>query len=164
LVTTRLHRVVAGIDRNDSGRRLLARLGPLCRSTGAQELIALHCCQNDIGCRNPEGSRDFRARHKLEVVRFVARSAPRGVTCRPVVEDGVDSHRTLARVASQRQADLIVVGRPAGTPPRTAAALARHAAVPVLQVVLPREKKVILAAMRRAFCKTEPRVGAVLLR
>ncbi len=157
---TRIERVLVGIKLDETSRAVLERAASLCRGLGADELIVAHCCSPDVYLDLDEAQMEqFRSERTLELYRFLARCSLRGISCTPVIEEGTEPHRALARVARQRSADLIVAGRRNGVAPRTAAGLVRECTAPVVQVLLPAPPDSLRARLRRIFSNPEPKFG-----
>jgi len=155
---SRIERVLVGIDLDEASRAVLEHAAALCRGVGADELIVVHCCSPDIYLDLDEAQLEqFRSERTLELYRFMARCALRGISCTPVIEQGTEPHRALARAARERSADLIVAGRKNGVTPRTAAGLVRDCTLPVVQVLLPSPPDSLRSRLRRLFSNPEPK-------
>jgi nucleotide-binding universal stress UspA family protein len=157
---SRIERVLVGVALDEDSRVVLERAAALCRSVGADELIVAHCCSPDIYLDLDESQwEQFRSERMLELYRFMASSALGGVSCTPVIQDGTEPQRALARAARERFADLIVAGRRNGLTPRTAAGLVSECSLPVVQVLLASPPHGFRAKLRRLFSNPEPKFG-----
>jgi hypothetical protein len=122
---------MVGIELDETSRAVFDQAAALCRGVGADELIVVHCCSPDIYLDLDEAQLEqFRSERTLELYRFMARCALRGISCTPVIEEGTEPYRALARAARQRSAGMIVVGRRSGVAPRTSAGLVRECSAP----------------------------------
>lgn len=157
---SRIERVLVGIGLDDASRAVLEQAAALCRGVGADELIVVHCCAPDVYLDLDEAQLEqFRSERTLEMYRFMARCDIGKVSCTPVVEDGIEPHRALARAAREHLADLIVTGRRIGFTPRISAGLVRECSLPVVQVLLPAPPDSFLAKLRRIFSNPVPKFG-----
>ncbi len=148
---SRIERIVAGIDLDDSGQEVLTQAASLYHSTGAEELIALHSCFHETLSDDEEHHERFRFEREIALLRFMSRARLPGVSCTPLVEEAAQPHRALARVASQLAADLVVVGRRSGSAPRISNRLLWECTSPLVQVLLPDTGGGLRAFLRRFF-------------
>ena len=113
--------------RRDPPRRIRARVlsqaASLYRCAKAEELIALHSCFHESVSEDEFQHQRFRSERTLDLWRFMARANLPGVCCTPLMEEAANPHRALARVAKERSADLVMVGRRSGSAPRVSAGL-----------------------------------------
>lgn len=130
-------RILAGIDLNGAGRALLARATQLCRGVSAEELIAVHCCFRESADDDESTRERFRFERMLRLFRFMSHAELNGVACTPVLEEGATAHKALARVVSERSADLVVMGREPGGRASIMGEFLWNCASPTLQVLLP---------------------------
>jgi NAD-dependent deacetylase len=95
--------------------------------------------------------------HLQRVERFMARANLPGVCCTPLMEEAANPHRALARVAKERSADLVMVGRRSGSAPRVSAGLLWECTLPLVQVLLPGAGDGLRGLLRRVFSHPEPK-------
>jgi nucleotide-binding universal stress UspA family protein len=153
----RIDCILTGISLDESGRHLLDRAASLYRSTRAQELIALYSCFHDSVCSDEDQHQEFVSERTLALLRFMTKARPAGVSCTPLIEEAAEPHRALARVAAERSADLVVVGRRRGAAPRVSASLLWDCPAPLVQVLLPGPARGIRTVLRRVFSNPEPK-------
>lgn len=149
--------ILAGIDLDDTGRELLNRAASLYESTQAAELIALYSCPYDAMWDDEQQRERFRSERTLDMLRFMARIRLPRIYCTPLVEEAAHPHRALARVARERGADLVVVGRRSGSAPRVSPQLLWECAQPVIQVLLPGSGSGLREFLRKIFPHPEPK-------
>lgn len=153
----KLTRVIAGIELDSTGHTLLARAARLCHEARAEELIALYSYFQDSSNDDESGRERFRTERTLDLFRFMARAELSGVSCTPVAEEAPAAHRALARVACERQADLVVVGHRPGTASPVTRELLWDCPSPLVQVRLGDRQTGWKGAMRRVFSNPEPK-------
>lgn len=142
----RLRRVLAGLDLDAAGRTLLDHAVQLCYAARSEELIGLHACAR-------EGKLDC----SMQLFRLLGEIDLDGLACTPILEDDSAPQRALARIAAERGADLVVVGRKPGAPPRVAYSLLWDCSVPVAQMLLPLPVTGVRGFLRRVFSNPEPK-------
>lgn len=153
---SRIGCILAGIDLDESGRRVLSQAASLYHSAQAEELIALHSCFHETASEDEHQRERFRFERTLDLLRFMARASLSGISCTPLTEEAASPHSALARVARERSADLVVVGRRSGSAPRVSGGLLWECAQPLVQVLLPGPGGV-KGALRRIFSNPEPK-------
>lgn len=154
---SRIGRILAGIHLDDSGRGVLSQAASLYRCAKAEELIALHSCFHESVSEDEFQHQRFRSERTLDLWRFMARANLPGVCCTPLMEEAATPHRALARVARERSADLVVVGRRSGSAPRVSAGLLWECTQPLVQVLLPGAGDGVRGLLRRIFSHPEPK-------
>lgn len=130
-------RILAGIDLNSAGRALLARVTQLSRGVSAEELLAVHCCLNEMTADDEAVREHFRFERTLGLFRFMSHAELNGVACTPILEEGAIAHKALARVVAERSADLVVMGREPGGRASIMSEFLWNCASPAVQVLLP---------------------------
>jgi hypothetical protein len=146
-----VRRVLAGITLDDTGAEVLAKAARICSDVGAEELIAVHCTQPELYLLDEDGEERCRSERLLGFLRYLARVAPRGMSCTPVLEEAAEPERGLMRAVAERGAELVVIPARA----RMASALVSACGVPVVQV--PRRRETLPARIRRFFSRPEPK-------
>ena len=155
----RVERILAGIRTDDSGRNVLSQAASLYHAAQAEELLAVHSCFYEIFDGDQVMYERFCSERTLELYRFMAGMRLPGVSCTPVLAEGAAPQRVLAREASGRSADLVVVGRQLGTPARISTELLKVCQLPLVQVLLPHPGDGMRGRLRRFFSNPEPKFG-----
>jgi hypothetical protein len=130
---------VAGFDL-DGGQVLLERTVRFCYAARVEELAGVHAC-----------ARETKLDRSMTLFRLLGHVDVEGLVCTPVLADDSVPQRALARVAVERGADLIVVGRKSGASPRVALALLEDCPLPVMQILLPVPAAGVRGLLRRIF-------------
>ena len=148
-----VRRILAHVELNPEGRHVLKRTARLYRALGVQELFALQVYCSDAAY----GHEADQFERRKNLLHFVHRASRRGVSYTPVLEESARPLRTLARVALERSADLVVIGRQLRASSRALCELTRECNAPVLQLRLP--EFTLGARLRQIFSNPEPVFG-----
>jgi nucleotide-binding universal stress UspA family protein len=140
-----IRRVVAGFDVDAAGQALLDRTVEFCYAARVEELAGVHAT-----------ARETKLDRSMALFRLLGHVNLEGLACTPVLADDSAPARALARVATERGADLIVVGRRPGASPRVALALLEDCPFPVMQILLPVPAAGVRGLLRRIFAGSNP--------
>lgn len=149
-------RILVNIDLDAAGRHLLSRAGRVISALEASELVALNIRYPEVVLCEPFST----GKEWKDLLHFVHRARPRGVSCTPLLEGSARRDDTLARVAAECGADMVIVGRRPGDL-RTCdlRRLAEDTSLPILQLRLPGPTGGMRARLRQVFSHPEPMFG-----
>ena len=102
----RVRRVLAAIDLDDAGAEVLAKAARACSEVGAEELIALHCCPPCVYALDDDFEDRCRSERLLAFLRYLARVAPSGISCTPVMQQAGNRARGLVQAVADWGAEL----------------------------------------------------------
>ena len=149
-------RIVVGVELDHSGQALLGWATRFSRAVDAEELVVVHSYVRETMVNDDALQEVFRNQRLLDLFRFLSKADLHGVACTPIVEESAAPHEVLARIAGERRADLVMVGKGKKSAARIAGRFLESSRVPLVQVVLPDLDRGWKGILRRVFSQQEP--------